>query len=285
MPSTIIDTHTHVISSDTQRFPLAPIGGRQSDWSATRPVGHAGLIAAMDAAGVARCVVVQASTAYGHDNTYLAEAIALYPHRLTGVFSVDVLAPDATAMIRHWHSRGLAGFRLFTTGTTMPGQADWLDAEATFPAWALAEAMGLPICLQMTAKGIPALRRMLDRFPGVPVVLDHLARPDLSDGPPYARAASLFDLAAYPQVNLKLTSRALDLAADGASTAASLLAALLPAFGAGRILWGSNFPAAEGSLAELVAHAKAALARLSAEDQALILGGTARRLYPALTKG
>jgi 3',5'-cyclic AMP phosphodiesterase CpdA len=43
--------------------------------------------------------VVQASTAYGHDNSYAAEAIAAHPGRFAGVFSVDVLAPDAEACI------------------------------------------------------------------------------------------------------------------------------------------------------------------------------------------
>ncbi len=134
MTIAIVDTHTHVISTDTARFALGQIGGRRSDWSATRPIGHARLIAAMDAAGVAPGIVVQASTAFGHDNTYLADAIALYPRRPTGVFSVDLLAPDATAVIRHWHERGLSGFRLFTTGTTMPaGPIGWMPKRPSPP--------------------------------------------------------------------------------------------------------------------------------------------------------
>ena len=48
-----IDTHTHVISSDTRRYPRAPIGGHQSDWSRERPVDVAQMIAAMDEAAVA----------------------------------------------------------------------------------------------------------------------------------------------------------------------------------------------------------------------------------------
>ena len=144
MPPEIIDTHNHVISSDTARFPLAPVGGKQSDWSATRPVSHDQMIADMDAAGVAKSVVVQASTAYGHDNSYLAEAVAAHPTRLTGVFSVDILAPDACERIRSWAGQGLVGFRLFTTGSTMPGQASWLDDPRCHPAWALAEDVSWP---------------------------------------------------------------------------------------------------------------------------------------------
>ena len=95
------------------------------------------LVAAMDEAGVDKAAIVQASTAYGHDNTYVAEAVAAHPKRFTGVFSVDVLAPDAVAKMRHWMERGLTGLRLFTTGSTMPGQATWFADPRTYPAWEL----------------------------------------------------------------------------------------------------------------------------------------------------
>ena len=45
----IVDTHTHAISSDHDRYPLAPVGGKQSDWSAHRPSDYESLLAAMDA--------------------------------------------------------------------------------------------------------------------------------------------------------------------------------------------------------------------------------------------
>ena len=38
MPSRTIDIHPHIIASDEKRYPLAPLGGHQSDWSRTRPV-------------------------------------------------------------------------------------------------------------------------------------------------------------------------------------------------------------------------------------------------------
>ena len=51
------------------------------------------MIVAMDKAGVAKSAVVQASSAYAYDNSYVAAAVAAYPKRFTGVFSVDVLRP------------------------------------------------------------------------------------------------------------------------------------------------------------------------------------------------
>ena len=142
---TAIDIHTHVIASDERRYPRAPIGGHQSDWSRERPVDVDEMIAAMDKAGVAKSVLVQASTCYGHDNSYVADAIAAHPERFTGVFSADVLAPDAVATMRHWVDRKFAGMRLFTTGSTMPGQMEGLGDSRSFPAWDYAGENGLSI--------------------------------------------------------------------------------------------------------------------------------------------
>ena len=43
---------------------------------------------------------------------------------------------------------------------------------------------------------------LLERFRRVPIVLDHLARVKLVDGPPYKGAQWMFDLAPYPNVRV-----------------------------------------------------------------------------------
>jgi L-fuconolactonase len=280
----IFDTHTHVISPDTATYPTDPIGGHQSEWSQKRPVDAGGLLQAIDDAGIAKAVVVQASTVYGHDNRYVVETVAAHPGRFVGVYSIDALAPDAVERIDHWQAQGLSGFRLFTTGSTMPGQSDWLGHKDSFAAWAHAEKLGIPVCLQMTMEGLPALRALLERFPAVRVLLDHCARPDLSDGAPFVASQALFDMAAFPGVFLKLTNRTLTAATTGKSTPQAFLARIIDTFGAGRIAWGSNFPAAEGSLPSLVATAHDALSSLPASDQAMIFSGTAATIYPALAE-
>lgn len=280
----IVDIHTHVISPDTCRYPLAPLGGKQSEWSHARPTSAADLIAAMDEAGVAQSAVVQASTAYGFDNSCLADAVAAHPSRFTGVFSMDLFAPDAVRTFDRWVAAGLTGLRLFTTGTTQPGQAGWLADPRGFPVWERAEAADLPVCIQMRPEGADQLAVLLDRFRRVPVILDHLGRVDLSDGPPYGRAAWLFALADRPNLVLKLTSRTVREAAAGASRPEAFMPRLVAAFGAERIAWGSNFPAEAGPLRRIVEAARAALACLEAGDRAAIFAGTARRLYPALAR-
>ena len=182
----------------------------------------------------------------------------------------------------YWMSRGLTGMRLFTTGSTMPGQAGWLDDPQSFPAWQKAEESGLPVCLQMTAAGIPQLENVLVRFPGLRVILDHLARPIQDDGPPYTGADSLWRLAEFPGVYVKVTERNLVGAAVGKATPETFFGRLVAEFGASRIAWGSNFPASERSLPDLVALARDTLRFLPEADREWIFGRTAKTLYPAL---
>ena len=282
MSAIVIDIHPHVIADDDRRYPRAPVGGRQSDWSRARPVTFRQMIAAMDNADVEKSALVQASTCYGHDNSYLADAVAAYPDRFTGVFSVDVLAPDAPDRMREWARRGLTGMRLFMFGSTVSEQAPWLDDPKTYPAWECAAELGLSICLQMAPEAIPQAINMAKRFPNVRIVIDHGGRATLSDGPPYRAASPQLGLSQYPNIYLKLTPRVFEQAASGKATPDTFFPLLVSEFGAARLAWGSNFPATEGSLADILAFARQSLACLSEQDRAWIFAKTAQTLYPKL---
>ena len=281
----LIDIHPHVIATDTKKHPLAPLYGRQSAWSAEHPLDYPDMIKAMDEAGVDKSVLVQASSAYAFDNTYVAEAVAAYPERFTGVFSVDVVAPDAVERMKHWMAKGLTGMRIFTAGSTQPEQQTFFAEPTAFPAWQFAGDTGLSVCMQMQLKGLPLLATVLDRFPKVRVILDHFARVEADDGPPFAAAAPLFALARYPNVHLKLTHRPIEAAMKGKSTPEAFFGRVVKEFGANRIAWGSNFPAAKPPLPELVALARNALSFLPRQDQDWIFFKTAQVLYPALRGG
>jgi len=282
MPSSLIDIHPHVISTDTARYPLAPLGGHQSDWSRERPVSYDQMIKAMDEAGVAKSAVVQASSAYAHDNSYVAAAVAAYPRRFTGVFSVDVLAADAVERMTFWIGKGLTGMRLFTAGSTMPEQSTWFVEPRTYPAWQFASDSNLPVCMQMRVKGFPQLKEILEQFPKLRVIIDHFGRAEAADGPPFAAAAPLFELARYPGVHLKLTHRPIEESRKGSSTPEAFFGRVVKEFGASRIAWGSNYPASSLTLPQLVALAREALAFLPQRDQDFIFFRTAQALYPAL---
>jgi predicted TIM-barrel fold metal-dependent hydrolase len=277
----LIDIHPHVISTDTRRFPLAPIGGHQSDWSQERPVSYDEMIQAMDKAGVAKSAVVQASSAYAYDNSYIAAAVAAHPERFTGVFSIDALAPDAVDKMKFWMGRKLTGMRLYTAGSTME-QKLWFTDPRTFPAWAFAGEAGIPVCMQMRHKAFPQLEEMLERFPMVRFIIDHLGRTEMADGPPYAAAAPLFGLARHPNVYLKVTHRNFEEARNGKATPETFFPRLVEEFGANHIAWGSNFPAAKQPLSELVALGRDTLAFLPQADRDWIFEKTALTLYPAL---
>lgn len=280
-----IDIHTHVISPDTAKYPLAPLGGVQSTWSRDRPTTVEQLLAAMDDAGVERAAVVQASTAYSFDNGYLADSLDAHGERLRGVGSIDFLADDAVQKLDYWvGERGLIGLRLFSTGSTMPEQGDWLDDPSCDPAWKWAESHGVPVCLQMQSSGIPQLENVLARFPGLTLVLDHAARPVLAGGPPYPQAAQLFALSRFERIFLKISSNTFLRAEKEEGGISGLIDALVGRFGARRIAWGTNFPATKGTMPELVAYAERSLAHLSEADRREIFSETALRIYPQLAK-
>ncbi|HZR97509.1 MAG TPA: amidohydrolase family protein [Chloroflexota bacterium] len=280
---TVVDIHPHVIAADHACYPLAPVAGGLSAWARERPVTCEQLLAAMDAAGVDQAALVQAATAHGYDNRYTADSAAAHPARLTWVGTLDTLAPETPDQLTYWvRERGMAGLRVYTAGSTMAGQAPWLGDPASFPTWERARDLGIPVCVQMRPEGVPALHALLARFPDVRMILDHFGRAPLADGPPFAAAAPLFALAAYPNVYVKLTTHTYHAATQGQSTPQAFLARLVEAFGTERIAWGSNFPASEGTLAELVALARDWVSFLPAADQQRILGETALALYPRL---
>jgi predicted TIM-barrel fold metal-dependent hydrolase len=282
MAARYIDIHPHIISDDEVRYPRSPLFGVQSDWSKERPVTIEGLVAAMDQAGVDKAAIVQSSTCYGYDNSYLVDSIARYPGRFTAVGSVDVLQPDAPERIRHWAKRGVNGLRLFTGGSTAAFDPSTLDDPRSFPTWELCGELGFSMCIQTDPTGLAQVAGLAKRFPKVRIVLDHLGRPDVTDGGSYKRASSLFGLAPFENIFLKLTPRIFGDAQRGQASAETFFPRLVTVFGSNRLAWGSNFPASEAKLPDNVAVAKQCLSSLSAEDQAWIFAKTAQRLYPAL---
>ncbi len=281
----VVDIHPHVISNDETRYPPAPLFGKRSDWSQERPSTVETLIEHMDAAGVGKAAVVHSSTTYGFDNSYVVDACNAYPGRLLAVGSVDVRAPDACPMIRDWVGKGLGGLRIFTGGSTKDFDPSELEDERAFPAWELLGELGLTMSIQTGPIGLPQVTALAKRFPNVPIILDHLGRPDPTDGPPYANAQSLFELAAIKSIYLKLTPRIMGDCVKGHADPASWFGKLAESFGANRMAWGSNFPTSPGTLAEIKATAEERLASLSATDREWIFGKTAQILYPALAGG
>jgi predicted TIM-barrel fold metal-dependent hydrolase len=274
----IIDIHAHIISSDAQKYPPSPFGGNQSDWSRQRPLTFDQLIQEMDAAGVAKAAMVQVSTFYGSNDSYLADSVARFPKRFTGVCSIDTLAPDNVAVLEGWMKRGMTGLRIFTGGNNT---AMLVDPKA-FPIWEFASDKALPICVETSQAGLANTAFLLKRYPRVKVILDHCAHPLLDDGAPYAKAQAFMELAQYRNLYLKITPLVVQWSGQGKSTPADFFGTLVRTFGADHMAWGSNIPSSAPPMTKLVADTRAGLASLSPADRAMVLAGTAKRLYPVL---
>lgn len=280
----IVDIHPHAISHDEAAYPLAPVGGKMSVWAKGRPVDGDELTAWMEKAGIRRAVIVHASTAYGYDNSYVADVVDAHRDRFRFVGAIDVQAPDPAQRLEFWvKTRGMAGFRIFASGSTMDETSgQWLADPATFPAWEKADEFGIPVCVQSRAADLSKLRVLLERFPNVKVILDHLALPPVAGGAPFAAAEPFFEMARYPNLHLKLTEvnfrdlRRHDVAVE------PFIAKTVAAYGADRIAWGSNFPSSAGTLIELRDLALRELAFLPADDRQKIFCDTALSLYPGL---
>jgi L-fuconolactonase len=279
-----IDIHPHIIADDEKKYPRNPLFGVQSDWSRTRPITIDQLVKAMNEAGVDKAAIVQASTCYGFDNSYVADSMKRYPGRFTGVCSIDMLAPDAVARLRFWHAQNFTGLRIFTGGSTAAFDPSKLEVPASFPVWEAAADLNVPICVQTDASGLAAVRSLATRFPQAKIILDHLSRPPIADGPPYPGAAPLFSLSPFANIYLKVTPRNFEESKQGKASPETWFPKLVSEFGASRLAWGSNHPASEEGLGPNLAIARATLACLSQADRNMIFGGTAMTLYTVLAK-
>ncbi|PWK61300.1 amidohydrolase family protein [Aminobacter sp. AP02] len=282
MPSTLIDIHPHIVSSDTQRYPLAPLHGKRSDWSSTRSKAFEEVVAGMNSAAIDKACIVHSSTTYGFDNSYVADTVEANPSRFTGVFSVDMTAPDAAAKVRHWVGRGLTGIRVYTGGSTFAEQSGLLSDPITFPAWDAAVELGITITVQLRPEGLSQLLTMIRRYPQARILIDNLLRPNYQEGPPYYGSEHTFCLARYHNVHMKIITNSVRDARKGKGTPETFFPRLVQEFGAQRIAWGSNYPASEGTLKEIVDEAKGALSCLSQNEQHWIFAQTAQTLFPTL---
>jgi predicted TIM-barrel fold metal-dependent hydrolase len=174
--------------------------------------------------------------------------------------------------------------RLFTTGSTLPDQATFFAEPKSYPFWEHAAAENIPVCMQMKQEGLPLLRQIMDRFPKVTMILDHLARAPFEDGPPYSAAAEFFELAKYKQVFLKITPSNWGAKKWGKGTPDTFFGKVVDTFGASRIAFGSNFPNSPGTLKEILGAARKTFSFVKASDQDWIFGKTALTLYPVLAK-
>ncbi|MGH7932473.1 MAG: amidohydrolase family protein [Candidatus Binataceae bacterium] len=272
----VVDTHVHVVAEDQRRYPRQ-LSGAHTEW--VRDTSGEKVLSLMGEAGIDRTMLVQAYGAYKYDNSYAADCAVAHPDRFASVCIVDPLQNDAPDKLSYWvKERHVRGMRLFNL--TEP-EGNWLDDPRTFPLWERAASLAIPLCVCTRFHDLPRLRPALERFPGVPLALDHLGLPRLDDGPPYDALKPLFEMARLPNVYLKFSTVSMYAVRRGKSTARELFQRLLERFGARRMMWGSNYPATyDRSLKAQLELARGELSFLPEEDRRWLFGETALTLWP-----
>ena len=147
---------------------------------------------------------------------------------------------------------------------------------------AVVEALGLRFDALVKPPQLPALLRMVERHPGLPVVIDHGGKPAIVNRDWEPWASGMADLADHPQVTCKLSGLATEAGPTWTpDTLARYVDHLLACFGSKRLLWGSDWPVVDlaGGYHRWARATDELLAQLPDADRSAILGESARRFY------
>lgn len=237
------------------------------------PLLGAEMIAAMDAAGVDRAVVVPPSW-IGENNATALEQAALYPDRFAVMGRFDPHAPNAREALQNWRDQPhMLGIRMTFHREVW---ARWLDDGSLDWFWAEAERQNLP--LMILVPGLtPTVAPIAEKHPGLPLVLDHMARNSaLKDDACFADLDDMLALARFPNVSVKTT--AVPCYSSEPYPYRNLhpyLRRIYDAFGPRRMLWGSDITRLPCSYRECRVVFEKELDFLTAEDKEWVLGKTA----------
>jgi predicted TIM-barrel fold metal-dependent hydrolase len=270
----IVDTHTHVVSSDEGRYPLqcsATEVDDPSSWPLHARVSAEELAAEMRSCGVERACLVQGWAAYQFDNRYTLAAAEADAAHFVSVCALDTQDPEAPARLEAMTTQPrLRGIRL-VSGFMKAG--DSLDSAGAKALWSAANRLGLVVVAFTLGDDLAPFVSAARVHSEHPVVLDHCAFIDVVKD--FDRLASL---ARLENVYLKVSTRVLT-----QGEPARILRQLADHFGAGRLMWGSDYPAShERSYREWVELARAATGSLTKAEADRFLAGTALELWPEL---
>jgi predicted TIM-barrel fold metal-dependent hydrolase len=296
----IFDTHAHVMSADTERYPHSFLRGgtRPPVPPMTFPVER--LVDAMDAAGVARACLVQRATLYGYDNSYALDSVAAYPERFRSVAVLDAQDPAAPIeLARLVREHRLAGLRIVAPKLD-ERDTDWAASEQAMALWAAAADRALPVAVILyrlnNDAGRAAMLRVARRFSGLPIILDHCGVPHAStpetrwaqsqgldypiDPPPgFGIAEALGEFAELPHVHFKVTDINFERLEDAGCDLAAFVTRLAGLAGEERLVWGSDVGQSTAPYSDMLARARHAASGLSEAGRGAFLGGNAARLY------
>jgi 2-pyrone-4,6-dicarboxylate lactonase len=227
-PPGAVDAHCHVFGPMAQ-FPFSPKAKYLPE-----DAGPDQLFALRDHLGFARNVIVQASC-HGTDNAATLDAIARSNGKARGVAVVDpMISEDDLAAL---HDGGIRGIRFnFLKRLVDDAPKDkFLEVSRRLPK-------GWHVVIYFEADILAELRPFMDAIP-VPLVVDHMGRPDVTQGPdgPDMRAfRALLD--GRPDIHFKPTCPdRLDPSGDPWNAFAEAVAPLVADY-PDRCIWGTDWP-------------------------------------------
>jgi L-fuconolactonase len=246
-----------------------------------RDYGLAELEAVLAGTGVDRTVLVHAQQHV--DETEWMLDLARQSSRIAGVVGwVPLVAPDLDdTLARLTADPRLRGVRHIVHDEP---DDDYLLRDDVNRGVARLARVGLVYDLLIFARHLPQAIAFVDRHPQQPFVVDHVAKPVIRAAAFDARwAEGLRALAERPHVSCKLSGLITEVR-DPSWTPALLqpyVDVALEAFGPSRLMFGTDWPVCRlrGEYAEWLAAVRGFIARLSTDEQAAIMGGTAARVY------
>ena len=263
----ITDSQVHIWGADT---PQRPWPKRQAPHRPV-PLGHQELLAAMDAAGVDRVVIVPPGWE-GERNDLALAAAAEHPERFAIMGRLDPEQADAIEKLSAWRTQpGMLGIRLtFHTEWQLPlltnGKLDKF--------WPAAERAGVPVMVLVPHRLLHVLEPTIARHPGLRFAMDHLAIPSKTRGAEaFAGLDHLLALAKYP--NLAVKASAMPSYSTESYPYRDLHAHLrrvYDAFGPQRMFWGTDYSRLPCSYRDSIRLFTEELPWLSADDKDWIMG-------------
>jgi len=214
----------------------------------------------------------------GEGNSYVAACAQAEPEKFAAVCVVDPRVPGADRRLEHWFAQGCRGLRL---RPRIAAESEIFGDPSTYPLWEAAARLEMVVSLLASPEHVLAIGNLAARFPDVPIVLDHLAHPNVENGVSGADFQALLALARYPRVFVK-ASGFYHFAREPFPFVDcwDLIRAVHDCFGRERMIWGSDFPHVllNGGYAKSLLMPEDVL-RWTADDRERVMGTNALSLY------
>ncbi len=244
----VIDSHVHVWTGDPVAFPYAHPYEKAAYKPGAAPGTVEVLIAEMDELGIDNCVLVQ-GIQHGWDNSYVASCLKAHPKRFRAHGLIDPTDPLVADKLDFWvKQHAFSGMRI--SPVYYPGRDAWMNGDAHKLLWKKAEDLGAILNYFLTTTQLARLEDMIKQFPKVRIVVDHLARVDLTAPDPLPEFKKLLALAAYPNVWVKV-SELVRLSPSHQypfTDTYPWVKRMYDAFGPDRLMWGTGFPGAAAKI-------------------------------------